>query len=49
MSLAASLRAHFGFDSFRVGQDEAIQSLLDQRHTLAIMDAHAQARKAKKG
>jgi superfamily II DNA helicase RecQ len=28
MSLAASLRTHFGFDSFRAGQEEALRSLL---------------------
>ncbi len=41
MSLASSLRTHFGFDSFRAGQEEAIQSLLDKQHTLAIMPTGA--------
>ncbi|MCK6585269.1 MAG: DEAD/DEAH box helicase, partial [Anaerolineales bacterium] len=41
MSLAASLHTHFGFDSFRAGQEEAIQSLLNQQHTLAIMPTGA--------
>ena len=39
--LASSLRAHFGFDSFRAGQEEAITSLLDKNHTLAIMPTGA--------
>jgi len=37
VDLALSLRTHFGFDSFRAGQEEAIRSLLDHNHTLAIM------------
>lgn len=41
MSLAASLRTHFGFDSFRAGQEEAIQGLLNKQHTLAIMPTGA--------
>lgn len=41
MSLATSLLTHFGFDSFRAGQGEAIQSLLNQQHTLAIMPTGA--------
>jgi ATP-dependent DNA helicase RecQ len=41
MSLESSLHAHFGFDSFRAGQEEAIQSLLNNQHTLAIMPTGA--------
>ncbi len=41
MSLATSLQTQFGFDSFRVGQEEAIRSLLNNRHTLAIMPTGA--------
>jgi ATP-dependent DNA helicase RecQ len=40
-SLASALQAHFGFDSFRTGQEEAIQSLLDHQHTLVIMPTGA--------
>lgn len=39
--LAASLNAYFGFDTFRAGQEEAIQSLIDKNHTLAIMPTGA--------
>jgi ATP-dependent DNA helicase RecQ len=35
--LSASLHSHFGFDSFRPGQREAIESLLAGRHTLVVM------------
>jgi ATP-dependent DNA helicase RecQ len=41
MSLASSLHTHFGFDAFRAGQEEAIQSLLNKNHTLAIMPTGA--------
>lgn len=41
MSLASSLQAHFGFPSFRAGQEGAIQSLLNRQHTLAIMPTGA--------
>ena len=41
MPLLASLHSYFGFDSFRAGQEEAIQSLLDNQHTLAIMPTGA--------
>jgi len=41
MSLTSSLRTNFGFDSFRAGQEEAIQSLLNHQHTLAIMPTGA--------
>ncbi len=34
MSLTSSLQVHFGFDSFRAGQAEAIQSLLNNHPTL---------------
>jgi ATP-dependent DNA helicase RecQ len=35
--LSESLRAYFGFDSFRPGQLEAIESLLDGQHVLVVM------------
>lgn len=41
MSLTSSLQTHFGFDSFRAGQEDAIQSLLNKQHTLAIMPTGA--------
>lgn len=41
MSLLSTLQTYFGFDSFRAGQEEAIQSLLDKKHTLAIMPTGA--------
>jgi ATP-dependent DNA helicase RecQ len=41
MALTSFLSTHFGFDSFRVGQEEAITSLLDNKHTLAIMPTGA--------
>ncbi len=41
MTLTSSLQTHFGFDSFRAGQEEAITSLLDKQHTLAIMPTGA--------
>ena len=41
MSLASSLHDHFGFATFRAGQEEAIQSLLNKQHTLAIMPTGA--------
>ena len=41
MSLTSSLQTHFGFDSFRAGQEEAIQALLNKQHTLAIMPTGA--------
>jgi len=40
-NLASALQAHFGFDSFRAGQEEAIQSLLNKQHSLAIMPTGA--------
>ncbi len=40
-SLTSSLHTHFGFDSFRAGQEEAIASLLNKQHTLAIMPTGA--------
>lgn len=40
-NLSSSLHQHFGFDSFRAGQEEAIQSLLNKQHTLAIMPTGA--------
>ncbi len=39
--LSSLLRHRFGFDSFRAGQEEAIQSLLNKQHTLAIMPTGA--------
>ncbi len=41
MNLSAPLHNHFGFSSFRPGQEEAIQSLLDHHHTLAVMPTGA--------
>jgi ATP-dependent DNA helicase RecQ len=41
MSLTSALHTHFGFDSFRAGQEDAIQSLLNHQHTLAIMPTGA--------
>ncbi len=41
MDISAALQTHFGFDSFRAGQEEAIRSLLDKNHTLAIMPTGA--------
>ena len=40
-NLSSSLHQHFGFASFRAGQEEAIQSLLNKQHTLAIMPTGA--------
>ncbi|HLA87675.1 MAG TPA: RecQ family ATP-dependent DNA helicase, partial [Anaerolineales bacterium] len=40
-NLSSSLHQHFGFDSFRAGQEEAIHSLLNNQHTLAIMPTGA--------
>jgi ATP-dependent DNA helicase RecQ len=37
IDLATALRTYFGFDSFRPGQAEAIESLLAGRDTLAVM------------
>ncbi|HQU36045.1 MAG TPA: RecQ family ATP-dependent DNA helicase [Anaerolineales bacterium] len=39
--LSSFLHHRFGFDSFRAGQEEAIQSLLNKQHTLAIMPTGA--------
>ena len=33
MSPTSSLHTYFGFDTFRAGQEEAIQSLLNHHHT----------------
>ena len=38
---SSPLHTHFGFTSFRAGQEEAIQSLLHKQHTLAIMPTGA--------
>ena len=35
--LISGLQAHFGFTTFRPGQSEAIQYLLDGQHTLVVM------------
>lgn len=40
-TLTSALQTHFGFDSFRTGQEEAIRSLLNKQHTLAIMPTGA--------
>ena len=32
MNLTSTLQAHFGFNSFRAGQEEAIQSFLNKNH-----------------
>ncbi len=40
-SLSSALHNHFGFASFRPGQQEAIQSLLEGHHTLAVMPTGA--------
>jgi len=40
-TLASFLQTRFGFDSFRAGQEEAIASLLNHQHTLAIMPTGA--------
>ncbi len=40
-NLTTSLHTHFGFDTFRAGQAEAIQSILNNQHTLAIMPTGA--------
>jgi ATP-dependent DNA helicase RecQ len=37
VDLHAALRAHFNFPAFRPGQAEAIQQVLDGRHTLVVM------------
>ncbi|MBE3068112.1 MAG: DEAD/DEAH box helicase [Chloroflexi bacterium] len=36
-----SLHTHFGFSSFRPGQEEGIQSLLAGNHTLVVMPTGA--------
>ena len=40
-SLSSALHSHFGFSSFRPGQEDAIQSLLNHHHTLAVMPTGA--------
>ena len=37
MDLHSELKKRFGFDGFRPGQEEVIQSILDGRDTLAIL------------
>jgi len=39
--LASALQRYFGFPSFRPGQAEAVQSLLEERHTLVVMPTGA--------
>jgi ATP-dependent DNA helicase RecQ len=39
--LLAALQHHFGFSSFRPGQAEAVQSLLEGQHTLVVMPTGA--------
>src|ERR1035437_8430054 len=41
LDLRSSLSAQFGFPAFRPGQEEAIQSLLEGHHTLAVMPTGA--------
>ncbi|MFH1909022.1 MAG: hypothetical protein ABIL11_16850 [Chloroflexota bacterium] len=41
MPLTSALHTHFGFDSFRTGQEEAIQSLLNKRHIHAHDNDHS--------
>jgi ATP-dependent DNA helicase RecQ len=41
MQLSSTLHQYFGFTSFRVGQEEAVLSLLDHQNTLAIMPTGA--------
>jgi len=41
IDLASALQHHFGFPSFRPGQAEAVQSLLEERHTLVVMPTGA--------
>ncbi len=40
-NLSDRLKTHFGFSSFRPGQEEALQSLISARHTLAVMPTGA--------
>ena len=40
-NLNESLKEYFGFSSFRPGQEEALQSLVSGRHTLAVMPTGA--------
>ena len=40
-NLTTSLHTHFGFSSFRLGQEEGIQSLLTGNHTLVVMPTGA--------
>ena len=40
-NLSSNLHANFGFSTFRPGQAEAISSLLEGRHTLAVMPTGA--------
>lgn len=41
MSLTSSLHRYFGFNSFRAGQQEAIESILHGQHTLVVMPTGA--------
>ncbi len=41
MSIIDSLHTHFGFGSFRAGQEDAILAIIDHHHTLAIMPTGA--------
>lgn len=41
MTLQEQLRSTFGFDTFRPGQREAIESLLGKKHTLIVMPTGA--------
>jgi len=37
MDLKKALKKHFGFDSFRPGQEETIKNIMENRDTLAVM------------
>ena len=39
--LSATLRTHFGFSSFRPGQEEALRALLGGRHAVVVMPTGA--------
>ncbi len=41
MDIKPELYNHFGFSTFRAGQEEAIRSLLNKQHTLAVMPTGA--------
>jgi len=41
MDISSALHHHFGFTSFRAGQAEALQSLMDHHHILVVMPTGA--------